>query len=109
MSGRDGLAAIGVAVVPRLDLVPVRRPVVRVRAVRSAWRSRSFARSARSRAPSTSWAEEPWSRSVPSMALGGRGLPLLDAMTFSWGHLSNGTGKAVWALIPFAGAPNAPG
>jgi anti-sigma regulatory factor (Ser/Thr protein kinase) len=34
-----------------------------------------------------------------SLDSGGRGLPLLDAMCKSWGHLSSDTGKAVWGII----------
>jgi hypothetical protein len=33
------------------------------------------------------------------VALGGRGLYLLDLTAHSWGHLVNDTGKAVWALL----------
>ena len=34
-----------------------------------------------------------------SLALNGRGIPLLDSMCRSWGHLSSDTGKAVWAMV----------
>jgi len=34
-----------------------------------------------------------------SLATNGRGLPLLDAVCRSWGHLSSDAGKAVWAMV----------
>jgi anti-anti-sigma regulatory factor len=34
-----------------------------------------------------------------SLDLGGRGIPLLDAVCRSWGHLASDTGKAVWGIV----------
>jgi hypothetical protein len=34
-----------------------------------------------------------------SLETGGRGLPLLDAVCRSWGHLASDTGKAVWGIV----------
>jgi anti-sigma regulatory factor (Ser/Thr protein kinase) len=38
-------------------------------------------------------------RAGVSLDLGGRGIPLLDAVCRSWGHLSSDTGKAVWGIV----------
>ena len=43
--------------------------------------------------------EPPRSIGGISLALNGRGIPLLDSMCRSWGHLSSDTGKAVWAMV----------
>ena len=34
-----------------------------------------------------------------SLDLGGRGIPLLDAVCRSWGHLASDSGKAVWGIV----------